>query len=207
MRVVDPASRLPSAPAPASPGVASTQPSPDGTGGSTVPSDTSTPEEPASKVRAGAGPAPAPSPSASAGTATGRPHTQVQDGYLWSDGSVDPHSNTFWAQSNITLKTSRPLTSLQVELRVALTPGVQSTGSWSTIPAADVDITLGQQNGMLVYRFVLRSGVTLAPGSYEFAGQYNHAGGGRDAGKDTYAATTGAGGSPARVWGDFYPTH
>ncbi len=46
-----------------------------------------------------------------------------QDGPLWSDGSVDPHSNDFWAQSNLTLKTSEPLSSLTVALKVAQTGG------------------------------------------------------------------------------------
>lgn len=150
------------------------------------------------------GTAAAPAPSAGATPAA----THVQDGYLWSDGSVDPHSTDFWAQSNITIKTGQALTGLTVELRVALTPGVQSTGSWSTLPAGDVDTTVTRQGSMLVYRFTLKAGVTMAPGSYEFAGQYNHAPGGRDAGQDTYAATAAvAAGPSAQVWGNFYPTH
>ncbi|WP_417198538.1 hypothetical protein [Streptomyces stelliscabiei] len=50
---------------------------------------------------------PSQSPSAKDTTAPTLPSSgDERDGPLWSDGSVDPHSNDFWAQSNLTLKTS-----------------------------------------------------------------------------------------------------
>ena len=66
---------------------------------------------------------------------------RTEDGPLWSDGSVDPHSNDYWAQSNVTLKTTKPLTALAVELRVARTEGVRPAGAWRTLPARDFVLT------------------------------------------------------------------
>jgi hypothetical protein len=145
----------------------------------------------------------APSASAPAGQSPGP--TRVQQGFLWSDGSVDPGSNSSWAQSDVTVKSRYTVTALEVTLRVALTPGVATTGEWSTVPAQDLTVSVTRQGGFLLYRWTLKPGVTLAAGTYEFAGQYDHAAGGRDAGRDSYAATATGHGEPVSVYGDFYP--
>ncbi|MFF6784196.1 hypothetical protein [Streptomyces sp. NPDC012510] len=125
------------------------------------------------------------------------------DGPLWSDGSVDPHSNDFWAQSNLTLKTSEQLTELTVQLRVAQTGGVSSAGAWRSLPEQDFDLTVEEDDGFLVYTWVLKDGRTVPKGEFVFAGQYNHERGGRDAGGDGYAMTARAGGENLTVAGDF----
>ncbi|GAA1916976.1 hypothetical protein GCM10009837_47530 [Streptomyces durmitorensis] len=130
----------------------------------------------------------------------------VEDGYLWSDGSIDPQSNDFWAQSTLTFKTGKPLTALTVELRVAQTGGVADAGNWRSLPADDFTISVRQQGGELVYRWTLKAGRTVPAGEHVFAGQYNHAEGGRDAGEDTYAAEATASGRKAAVRGDFART-
>jgi hypothetical protein len=157
------------------------------------------------------------SPSQSPGgatsqTASGEPTggaTQAQQGFLWSDGSVDPHSGVNWAQSNVTVKNhGTAVTALDVRLWVVLTPGVSYAGEFTTLPTQDVTVTVTQQGDALLYEWRLKPGVTVAPGSYEFAGQYGHAMGGRDAGQDRYDATaTGADGTREHVYGDFYATH
>ncbi|WP_407547897.1 hypothetical protein QOM21_02795 [Streptomyces sp. Pv4-95] len=130
---------------------------------------------------------------------------RTEDGPLWSDGSVDPHSNDFWAQSNVTLKTTQPLTSLAVELRVARTEGVRPAGAWRTLPARDFVLTTKAEDGFLVYRWTLKGGRTVPAGSHVFAGQYHHARGGRDATADGYAATARSGDEQVAVRGDFAP--
>lgn len=127
----------------------------------------------------------------------------VESGPLWSDGSVDPHSNEFWAQSNLTLKTREELTALTVELRVALTDGVTSTGAWRSLPEQDFTLTVEERDGFLVYRWVLVEGRTVPAGEWVFAGQYDHARGGRDAGDDAYTMTATADGEQHAVGGDF----
>ncbi|MER5291078.1 hypothetical protein ABT382_03145 [Streptomyces pharetrae] len=129
----------------------------------------------------------------------------VEDGPLWSDGSVDPHSNEFWAQSNVTLKTSGQLTGLVVQLRVAQTGGVSATGAWRSLPEDDFELTVGEEDGFLVYTWRLREGRTVPAGEWVFAGQYDHERGGRDAGDDSYAATARTGSEELAVAGDFAP--
>ncbi|HTR92273.1 MAG TPA: hypothetical protein VMI73_11085 [Trebonia sp.] len=153
----------------------------------------------------GASPATTPSASATATAALGSPgHTRVQQGFLWSDGSIDPSSTTSWSQSDITLKNGEAVTALNVVLRLPDTPGLTNTGAWSTVPTADIAISVVHRSGVLVYTFTLHAGVTLAPGTYEFAGQYSHASGGRNADYDTYLATASAGQTSAEVYGNFF---
>ncbi|MER7839804.1 hypothetical protein ABTY98_28945 [Streptomyces sp. NPDC096040] len=126
-----------------------------------------------------------------------------QDGPLWSDGSMDPHSNDFWAQSNVTLKTSGQLTSLTVRLKVAQTGGVASTGSWRSLPETDFTQTVTEQDGFLVYTWTLKADRKVAVGEWVFAGQYNHERGSRDAKADSYTITGGADGKQYAVTGGF----
>jgi hypothetical protein len=126
-----------------------------------------------------------------------------QDGPLWSDGSVDPHSNEFWAQSNVTVRTTRKLTALTVQLKIAQTGGVSSTGAWRSLPEADFTRTVTEKDGFLVYTWVLREGRTIGAGEWVFAGQYDHERGGRDARDDRYTATGTAGGGRYAVTGGF----
>jgi hypothetical protein len=125
------------------------------------------------------------------------------DGPVRSDGSVGPHSNDFWAQSNITIKTSEQLTTLTVQLKVKQTGGVSTTGAWRSPPEQDFDLTVGEQDGFLVYTWVLKEGRTVPKGEWVFAGQYNHARGGRDAKDDAYAIRATADGQQRAVGGDF----
>ena len=157
------------------------------------------------------------SPAAStAGAATAAPPnsahpsapaaSQVRNGPLWSTGSVDAHSTVYWEQNNLTLRSSQPLTALTVELRIALTANVQSTGSWQTLPSEDFTLTVQASGGSLVYRWVLKPGLTVPAGQHEFAAQYNHATGARSAAGDSYHVDAQGSGRPASVWGGFVPT-
>ncbi|MEV0579081.1 hypothetical protein OG521_30390 [Streptomyces sp. NBC_01463] len=130
-----------------------------------------------------------PSSPAAAGSPPAPPGSlRTADGPLWTDGVVDPHSNAYWAQSNVTLRTDEPLSSLTVELRIALTGGVNSTGSWRSLPEEDFTVSATEDGGYLVYRWALKPGRTVPAGTYTFAGQYNHAEGGRDATGDYLTA-------------------
>ncbi|MFF3908326.1 hypothetical protein ACFYZJ_20600 [Streptomyces sp. NPDC001848] len=141
---------------------------------------------------------PATSPSPTAG--------ESQDGALWSAGSVDPHSTVYWTQSNLVLKTTQPLTSLAIEMRIVQTGGVKNTGTWQTLPSADFTVTAQEAGGTLVYRWVLKPGLTVPAGSYEFAAQFNHATGVRSAGGDGYRVDAQGSGGSASVRGGFVPT-
>jgi hypothetical protein len=173
-------------------------PTPDATSRAPVPPVNPAPHKPRQT--------PGPSGSPQQPPATPRPPAakgEAADGPLWSDGTVDPHSNDFWAQSNLTLKTSEPLTALTVRLKVAQTGGVTSTGAWRSLPESDFTQTAVEQDGFLVYTWVLKEGRTVPKGEWVFAGQYDHERGGRDAQNDSYAMTATAGGEQLSVAGDF----
>ncbi|MFD3541458.1 hypothetical protein ACFWUQ_18440 [Streptomyces sp. NPDC058662] len=172
-----------------------------------TPSAPTTPTTPIAPVTP-APPAPAPTPTTTAPVGprpTPLPSSRVQNGPLASVGEVDPHSTVYWAQSNVTLKTARPLTSLTVELRIAQTGGVRNTGNWRTLPSEDFTVTVQEAGGALVYRWVLKPGRTVPTGQHVFAGQYNHATGVRDAKDDSYRVDTQTAGGSVAVWGGFTP--
>ncbi|MEV5547859.1 hypothetical protein AB0L35_17280 [Streptomyces sp. NPDC052309] len=163
------------------------------------PADPSPRTSPASR-----GPQSPPPSRPPAGTSSARPPAAgEQDGPLWSDGSVDPHSNEFWAQSNVTLKTREPLTALTVELRIAQTGGVASTGAWRSLPEDDFSFAVAERDGFLVYTWTLKEGRTVPAGEWVFAGQYDHERGGRDAADDRYTAKATAASGQRSVAGDF----
>ncbi|KOT36776.1 hypothetical protein ADK41_21640 [Streptomyces caelestis] len=174
-------------------------PSPEATSRPPEPSGTPAPDPSEQPRNTASGPARTPSPSGD----PVRPPAGVEDGPLWSDGSVDPHSNEFWAQSNVTLKTAERLTSLTVELRIAQTGGVTSTGAWRSLPEDDFELSVDERDGFLVYVWTLKDGRAVKPGEWVFAGQYDHERGGRDAGDDAYTARAGTGSGQLAVGGDF----
>ncbi|MFJ8862929.1 hypothetical protein ACIRD8_31455 [Streptomyces sp. NPDC102451] len=161
-------------------------------------------EEPAGGQRVAAGPAsPAPTtPSTARGAAL-----PAGDGPLWSDGSLNPNSNSYWAQSEVTVKTTQPLSELTVELRIALNGGVNTTGSWRSLPQEDFVASAREEDGFLVYRWTLKPGRSVPTGTHSFAGQYNHAEGARDTGRDDYTAQARAAGGTTSVGGGFTDTH
>lgn len=131
--------------------------------------------------------------------------SRSQNGPLWSQGSIDADSNTFWSESNLTLKTTQPLTSLTVELRIAQTGGVQMTGHWRTLPSEFFTVTVQESGGALLYRWVLNPGRIVPVGQHEFAAQYNHAPGIRKVKRDTYTVHAQSKGGSSTVSGGFTP--
>ncbi|MER7581196.1 hypothetical protein [Kitasatospora sp. NPDC097691] len=198
-------------------GIARTQPPSDTT--TTAPSAPSPTVTPSPSVTAPPTVTPSPTPSAPPVTSgpapaattppTARPtppaSPRAQNGPLWSEGSIDAHSTVYWGQNNLILRTTQPLTSLTVELRIAQTGDVRDTGNWRTLPSDDFTVTVQESGGALVYRWVLKPGRTVPVGQHEFAGQFNHATGVRSAANDSYRVDTQSVGGPASVWGGFGP--
>jgi hypothetical protein len=119
---------------------------------------------------------------------------------------VDPHSTVYWTQSNLALKTTQPFTSLTVEMRIVQTGGAKITGTWQTLPTDDFTVTTQEADGTLVYRWVLKPGLTVPAGSYEFAAQFNNGTGVRSAAGDGYRVDAQGSGGSASVRGGFVPT-
>ncbi|MER7518390.1 hypothetical protein [Streptomyces sp. NPDC126499] len=145
----------------------------------------------------------APGPTARTATAAPPAPTPLR---IAATGVIDPGSNRYWAQSDLTLTTPAPLAALTVELRVAQTGGVASTGHWRTLPPEDFTVTVREADGALVYRWTLRAGRTAPAGRHVFAAQYDHAEGARAAGLDAYTVTaTDTSGRRATAHGGFTP--
>ncbi|GAA0949609.1 hypothetical protein GCM10009554_48480 [Kribbella koreensis] len=129
--------------------------------------------------------------------------SRFQNGPLWSQGSIDAHSTIYWAQNNLTLKATQPLTSLTVELRIAQTGDVRTTGYWQTLPSEDFTVTVQETGGALLYRWLLMPGRIVPAGQHVFAAQYNHATGTRNPKRDTYYAQARTSAGPSTVRGGF----
>ncbi|MFC7527379.1 hypothetical protein [Actinoplanes sp. GCM10030250] len=146
-------------------------------------------------------PAPAKPATTKPSPAVSRGNTRVEQGPLWSDGSVDEGGDA----SVVTLKTTERLTRLEVVIRVARTEGLTSRGGTKQTPGASVTTSVTEEAGALLYRFVMSSADTLGPGTYTFTAKYTHGPGGRDAGGDTYEAVATAEGDVALdVYGNFF---
>ncbi|BCY05969.1 hypothetical protein [Actinoplanes sp. L3-i22] len=137
------------------------------------------------------------------GPSSAPPSYQPVSGFLRSTGAINAYSTATWAQSDVTVTTSAAITALDLAISVDRTAGVTNTGSWSTIPAAMITITVTEEKDTLIYRFTLKPGGTLAPGDYVFAAQYEHAAGKRDVSADLYGAICSAGDQKAEVTGAF----
>ncbi|GAA3399067.1 hypothetical protein [Streptomyces roseoviridis] len=195
-------------------------PGPDGPPGPAVPAATGSTSATATAPATGTAPtgtAPSTGTAPPTGTApaiTGTPSTAATTGAppaptplpLTVTGVIDPGSNRYWAQSDLTLTVPAPLTALTVELRVAQTGGVASTGHWRTLPPEDFTVSVREADGALVYRWTLKAGRTAPAGRHVFAAQYDHAEGERAAESDTYTVTaTDASGRRATAHGGFAP--
>jgi hypothetical protein len=121
---------------------------------------------------------------------------------LRSSGAIDAQSHDYWTQSSVTVVTSKTVTALEVTVRIADSPNLASTGAWSSVLAEFLVTAIERQPDALVYRFTLKPGVTLAPASYVFAVQYNHASG-RDRSRDTYHVVATADGARTEASGGF----
>jgi hypothetical protein len=106
-----------------------------------------------------------------------------------SDASVETDTNNYWDQSLVVVKSTKALSGLKVVVKIIQTGAVANTGTWSSLNDR-VSVSSGASSGELDYVITLKPGVTLDPGTYKFAVQYNHAPGHRDAGGDRYNVTT-----------------
>jgi hypothetical protein len=143
---------------------------------------------------------PSANPSATA-PGKGQPgNTRVEQGPLWSDGSVINGSSV------VTVKTTEVLTALDVVIRVARTEGLVSRGGTKQTPGGSVTTSVTEEPNTLLYRFVLSTADTLEPGTYTFTAKYTYPAENRDAGGDTYEAVAATASAPdLNVYGNFYP--
>ena len=146
------------------------------------------------------GTAPAAAPTASPGTAritasgtatvpvTGAapPSTTAADAYTATE-RVDEVSNPEWAQLDVVVTANKPLTGLEITIRVADCAGLGMLESFDTGAfGAFTSSTTTARDGSVSYVFSLVAGHTLAPGTVQFAAQFSHGATGWHAAADTY---------------------
>ena len=190
-------------PGPTPPVVVTVEPVPSGPSPSRATSPSGTPSStPSKSPRTSRSPSRSTSPSGTTGSTSAATPPTVK-GALWADGSVAPDGGS-QASSVVTVTTRERLTALEVTIRVARTGGLVARGGSQQVPGASVTSTVVEEQGAVVWRFVLSSGDTLEPGTYTFYARYTHDTGGRDANGDSYAAagTTESGAAPS-LSGDF----
>ena len=90
-----------------------------------------------------------------------------------------------------------------MELRIAQTGDVRTTGQWQTGPGDDFTITAQEIDGTLVHRWELKPGRTVPAGQHTFAAQYNHPNGAHDTHADNYSAQATAADGAHTVRGSF----
>ncbi|MGP3988418.1 hypothetical protein [Streptomyces sp. 3N207] len=151
-------------------------------------------------VRTSAGPAGTEGNGGSGGTGTADRLPAV-DGPLRSSGSAAEGGNDYWSQTEVTVRSAKRLTALTVELRIAESSPLSSTGSWRTRPSRDFDVDVRHAGGTLVYRWTLKKDRTVPPGKHVFAGQYDHGSGKRSTGDDSYTVSATAAGRAYAVGG------
>ncbi|MCX5396293.1 hypothetical protein [Streptomyces sp. NBC_00102] len=108
------------------------------------------------------------------------------NGPVSTRGVVDAGGNEYWTQSNVLVTAARPLSALTVELRIALTAGVDDTGHWTSGHTEDYATSVDEEGGFLVFRWTLLPGRTVPAATLTFAGQYDHAQGRRDTSRDDF---------------------
>ncbi|SEF68515.1 hypothetical protein SAMN05216223_101722 [Actinacidiphila yanglinensis] len=133
---------------------------------------------------------------------TTRPPSPAGSSGVTSVGSVDPNSNPYWTEDDVDLTSTVALTSLTVEVRVSGSAGSVSQNS-SYTSASGVSTAVSVDGTDLVYRWTLDAGHTLPPGTYTFAGQFNHAEGDRSSAADRYSVSADGSSGPASSTGGF----
>jgi hypothetical protein len=139
----------------------------------------------------------APSTAASPGRTS--PPLPSSDSYVATE-RVDQSSNPNWAQLDVVVTAKEPLTALEITISVADCAGLGmpksfDTGAYGAFAAS----TASGPDGSVSYVFSLVPGQSLAPGTVEFAAQFNHGATGWSQGSDTYRISARTAGAAAPV--------
>ena len=110
---------------------------------------------------------------------------------------IDQASNPDWTQLDVVVTAKQPLTALVITIRVAECPGLGSPKSYDTGDyGAFGTSSATAPDGSVSFVFTLVAGQTLAPGTVEFAAQFNHGAAGWHAAADSYRISAQAAAAP-----------
>ena len=112
-----------------------------------------------------------PSPGPLAGTSQ---TTGVRAHIVSATGTVDASSRTGWSQEDVAIDFTRPIAGFQLSVKVSLGSTGASAGYSSTYDSSLFDVTVDTQAHALVYKFNLKPGKTLPPGSSRFDVRFSY---------------------------------
>jgi hypothetical protein len=125
-------------------------------------------------------------PGESSSEESDAPETAAPD-WLAADGSIDPNNTEYWTQSVVSFTSERPLTGLEIELRVEEGEGLAFLDSWTTDDNLFHEAVVTSEDGYTVLRWTLKDGAVVPAGvEYTLAGQFDPNGGPRSGEGDSY---------------------
>lgn len=114
---------------------------------------------------------PPPPPGPLAGTSqTAAAGTHI----VTATGTVDRSSHTGWSQEDVAVTFTQPIAGFQLSVKVSLESTGASAGYSSTYDTSLFNVTVASQDHALVYKFNLKPGKTLSPGSSQFAVRFTY---------------------------------
>jgi hypothetical protein len=120
-------------------------------------------------------------------------------------GSLRSTSATAAGLNRVTLIPGAALTTLSLDIRVPLTPGLTAGTGTTDAPAGAVTATVQKASDALIYHFVLAQDKALQAGTWTFTATYG--GGARNIAGDTYEAYAySVERKDIHVYGNFLPT-
>lgn len=90
-------------------------------------------------------------------------------------GTVDASSRTGSSQEDVAVTFTKPIAGFQLSVKVSLESTGASAGYSSTYDSSLFDVTVDTEAHALVYKFNLKPGKTLPPGSSQFAVRFTYA--------------------------------
>jgi hypothetical protein len=141
-------------------------------------------------------PASTPTPTPTAGS-TG-------SGAVTASGSVASGSGPYWAEEDVALSNTAPITALQVTLTVQKTAGVSFAGQYTNFAGGAITQSHADNGTTLVYSYTLNAGQTIGVGSgWKLGAQFSGNGSPHATSGDTFSLTATAGGSTTTLSGHF----
>ena len=124
---------------------------------------------------------------------------------MTASGSVAGGSGPYWAEEDVTLANTAPLTALSVTVTVQKTAGVAFAGQYSNFAGGALQMGHTDTASQVVYTYTLAPGQSLpAGGAWRIGSQFSGNGTAHPTSNDTFTlSATTAGGASTTTGGHF----
>ena len=118
--------------------------------------------------------------------------------------SVASGSGPYWAEEDLTLANTVPITALKITLTIQKTPGVSYSGQYNNYWGGMLSMNHAESANAVTYTYILNAGQTVpASSSWMVAGQYGGNGASHPSTGDTYQVNVTSGGVSQTLNGHF----